>query len=63
METRLAALTGSVEMIHTQAAGEIPRVYIAHASEDQSSVAKPLAERLMASGIDVWLDERESARR
>jgi hypothetical protein len=45
--------------MHTQSAGDVPRVYLAHASEDHNSLAKPLAERLMANGIDVWLDEWE----
>ena len=46
-------------MTLTQAAGRIPRVYLAHASEDHNSLAKPLAERFLANGIDVWLDEWE----
>jgi hypothetical protein len=35
-----------------------PVVYFAHASEDKA-VARPIAEHLMASGIDVWFDEWE----
>jgi hypothetical protein len=42
-----------------QSSDDVPRVYLAHASEDHDTFAKPLAERLIASGIDVWLDEWE----
>jgi hypothetical protein len=34
-------------------------VYLAHASEDHETLAKPLAESLMANGIEVWFDEWE----
>lgn len=37
----------------------VPRVYLAHASEDKEALARPLAERMTADGIDVWLDEWE----
>jgi hypothetical protein len=36
----------------------IPRLYFAHASENRD-VAKPLADRMMKDGIDVWFDEWE----
>ena len=36
-----------------------PRIYLALASEDKVALAIPLAEKLMASGIDVWLDKWE----
>jgi hypothetical protein len=36
----------------------IPRLYLAHAFENRD-VAKPLADRMMANGIDVWFDEWE----
>jgi hypothetical protein len=36
-----------------------PRVFISHASEDKTSFAKPLGERLLATGIDAWVDEWE----
>lgn len=35
-----------------------PVVYFAHASEDKVA-ARPIAEHLMANGIDVWFDEWE----
>src|SRR4051794_33811844 len=35
------------------------RVFIAHASEDKASVARPLATALTERGIGVWLDEAE----
>ena len=36
-----------------------PRLYLAHASEDHHTLARPLAEKLMAAGIQVWFDEWE----
>jgi hypothetical protein len=36
---------------------EISDVFIAHASEDKNSVARPLAKALTAQGWSVWLDE------
>jgi TIR domain len=42
-----------------QPAHGVPRVYLAHASEDHESLARPLAGRMMEKGIDVWLDEWE----
>jgi hypothetical protein len=59
LEKRLGVDTGSIETMSTQAASDIPRVYLAHASEDHETLAKPLAEALMAQGIDVWFDEWE----
>ena len=40
-------------------ADPVPRVYLAHASEDHDTLAKPLATALLANGIEVWLDEWE----
>ncbi len=34
-------------------------VFISHASEDKSTVARPLAEALKRAGVRVWLDEHE----
>lgn len=34
-------------------------VFVAHASEDKVTVARPLAEALRARGLDVWLDDFE----
>jgi hypothetical protein len=33
-------------------------VFISHASEDHETVARPLAERLRAAGLRVWIDEQ-----
>ncbi|TCM07358.1 toll/interleukin-1 receptor domain-containing protein [Sphingomonas sp. PP-CC-3G-468] len=33
-----------------------PKVYLAHATEDKPAV-RPIAEHLMANGVEVWLDE------
>lgn len=35
-----------------------PKVYLAHASEDKALV-RPIAEYLMANGVDIWFDEWE----
>ncbi len=59
LEKRLGVDTGSVETMSTQATPDVPRVYLAHASEDHEALAKPLAQALMAQGIDVWFDEWE----
>jgi hypothetical protein len=34
-------------------------VFISHASEDKTAVARPLAERLREMGLRVWLDEAQ----
>ena len=34
-------------------------IFIAHASEDKDSVARPLADALAAAGLSVWYDEGE----
>lgn len=56
LERRLGIGEGEVQMIDTP---ERPRVYLAHASQDHEALAKPLAEKLMANGVDVWLDAWE----
>jgi hypothetical protein len=48
LEKRLGVETGSIETMSTQPPSEVPRVYLAHASEDHDALAKPLAETLMA---------------
>lgn len=58
LERRLGAETGSIESTDNQAL-ETPRVYLAHASEDKDSFARPLACHLIENGIDVWFDEWE----
>ena len=32
-------------------------IFVSHASEDKDEMARPLAERLRASGLNVWYDE------
>ena len=59
LERRLGIDPGSIETMSTQAAPDVPRVYLAHGSEDHETLAKPLAEALMAQGIEVWFDEWE----
>lgn len=58
VEDRLGVERGSVSMTTTAASAEPPKVYLAHASEDKARV-RPIAEYLMANGIDVWFDEWE----
>jgi hypothetical protein len=59
LEKRLGVDTGSIETMSAQATPDVPRVYLAHGSEDHETLAKPLAQALMAQGIDVWFDEWE----
>jgi hypothetical protein len=59
LENRLGVEAGSIETMGPQATNDVPRVYLAHASEDHETLAKPLAESLMAKGIEVWFDEWE----
>ena len=35
----------------------LPDVFISHATEDKEKVARPLAEALQESGLDVWYDD------
>ena len=35
----------------------MPDIFICHASEDKDEVARPLADSLSSSGLDVWYDE------
>lgn len=35
------------------------KIFISHASEDKSEVAKPLTDLLRAKGVEVWFDEYE----
>ena len=36
-----------------------PLVYLAHGSEDKETIVRPLAQRLLEKGIDVWFDNWE----
>lgn len=49
---------GGVDISGVEVCSIQPLVYLAHASEDKG-VARPLAEALMACGINVWFDQWE----
>lgn len=57
LEARLGLGKGEVRGMN-EPAGQVRRVYLAHATEDKE-LAKPLAEGLLARGIDVWYDNWE----
>lgn len=59
LERRLGVDKGSIEAVTPAASPGVPHIYLAHASEDKDSLARPLAQRLMAEGIEVWFDEWE----
>ena len=44
---------------HHKGAEPAPVIYLAHASEDKTNLARPLANRLVENGIEVWFDEWE----
>lgn len=56
LEKRLGVGAGEVDVIKAADGAPHPRVYLAHASEDKPTV-RPLAEYLMANGVEVWFDE------
>lgn len=58
VEERLGVGVGEVKTMNASDAAAHPKVYLAHASEDKAMV-RPIAEYLMANGIDVWFDEWE----
>lgn len=58
LERRLGFDPGSIETASNETLGK-PRVYLAHASEDKETLARPLAHLLMKEGIEVWFDEWE----
>jgi len=41
----------------TDSGGETHDVFISHASEDKDSFVRPLANALIANGLNVWFDE------
>jgi len=59
LEKRLGVEVGSIEPVSKNDTTDVPHVYLAHASEDHEDLAKPLAQALMANGIEVWFDEWE----
>lgn len=58
VEDRLGMERGRVTMMTASDATAHPKVHLAHASEDKTRV-RPIAEYLMANGVDVWFDEWE----
>jgi hypothetical protein len=58
LEDRLGVGAGEVKMVNQADSATHPKVYLAHASEDKA-VVRPIAEYLMANGIEVWFDEWE----
>lgn len=58
LEGRLGVGRGEVEVVNAADGAQHPKVYLAHASEDKARI-RPLAEYLMANGIEVWFDEWE----
>ena len=58
LEKRLGIDPGEIRTMNATDEAAHPKIYLAHASEDKDRV-RPLAEYLMANGIDVWFDEWE----
>ena len=58
LELRLGVGRGEVTTMSPGEPTTGPKVYLAHASEDKVLV-RPIADYLMAKGIDVWFDEWE----
>lgn len=58
LEQRLGVGVGEVEVVGSAKGSAHPKIYLAHASEDKEMV-RPLAEALMANGVEVWFDEWE----
>jgi len=56
LEKRLGVGAGEVESIEVASGVVAPKVYLAHATEDKPMV-RPVAEYLMANGVEVWFDE------
>lgn len=55
-ERRLGVGKETITSMQAEPLTGTPVVYLAHAHEDHDSLAQPLARRLMAEGIEVWLD-------
>lgn len=58
VEARIGLGAGELKVMNANDTPRCPKVYLAHASEDKSMV-RPIAEYLMANGVDVWFDEWE----
>lgn len=61
LERRLGVDKGMIETVTATTTAASPQVYLAHSSKDKDDLARPLAKRLNAAGIDVWFDEWEIA--
>lgn len=58
LETRLGVGVGEVRVEGAVPGYGGPKVYLAHATDDKAMV-RPIAEFLMANGVEVWFDEWE----
>ena len=58
LDKRLGVGRGEVEIMNAADGAKCPKIYLAHASGDKPRI-RPLAEYLMANGIEVWFDEWE----
>jgi hypothetical protein len=58
VERRMGVTRGTVAALE-EAPPKERLVYLAHASEDKETLARPIAEGLLARGVDVWFDEWE----
>lgn len=58
IEKRLGVEPGKVQVMNAADGATHPKIYLAHASEDKARV-RPIAEFLMANGVEVWFDEWE----
>lgn len=56
LEKRLGVEPGEIETLDVAPGAASPKVYLAHASEDKAMV-RPVAEHLLAHGVEVWFDE------
>jgi hypothetical protein len=61
MQPRLKIVTKQKERRagETEKTNETWDVFISHASEDKETIARPLRDALVASGVKVWFDESE----
>lgn len=57
--SNIPGLIRDANIITPTESGKIFDVFISHASEDKSAVARPLAEALSKSGLNIWFDEFE----
>lgn len=58
LEQRLGITVGREFTASNTSHASHPKVYLAHATEDKAQV-RPIAEYLMAHGVEVWFDEWE----